>query len=613
MPDYPLNIFSPSPYHETQDSSLKFFLPGKCDHERFQGSFVQTEYASERQIISVRAVFNQSFCSNLLREKYSPVAGTIENDDTEPIAAARREIQEETQLIDGRDIELEFCGLPFSFEDAAAGRSWTVYPFGWTLKADDSSIKLDWEHSGWDWFDPQTILNGSINDQCVPRISNSLKRVYFGPNGMFPGGGRLVDRNNTAGKIFLKTLETLKTDTENGARVLATAALQGLLEILECFAGSPSQGTESQACWLALRIAAYHLVYSSRPSMNAAIRATILAALSSVFSQMDTRIPQLQPALTTLRSVITQREHTLDSLARAFEDHIRSIIDPSTELFKIITLSASSSILAALKRLSTSRFESQKLTISLTILESRPRCEGAHVAADLVSFIESALPSLPDQKTLPKMEITIIPDTHLTLAFAESIGSENLIPTIVLLGTDHITPSGHIVNKTGSQALAELAFSQLNREASRTIVLGETDKIAIPKRDSFWSYFWALAADDDTVGNTGDNTNSERDKVRLLESLSQAELRVRPHEQHEAEEVYAAWDKESRDVLIPYIENQKRSSVTVTVENTYFEFVEAKLIDEYITENGKLTVEEIMKFSVESFRLEERMFKNLYD
>lgn len=561
----------------------------------------------------MRDVLSLIFASNLLREKYSPIAGSIEDvKDPEPIAGARREIQEETQLIAGRDIELEFCGLPFSFEDAAAGRSWTVYPYGWVLKTNDDSIMLDWEHSSWSWFDPQTILNGSMNDQCVPRISNSLKRLYFGPNGMFPGGGQLVSRENEAGSIFLRTLEKLKTDTVNGARVLATEALHGLLGIVKCFAGSATQGDNSPGYWLALRIAAYHLVYSSRPSMNAAIRATVLAALSAVSSQMDTKAVQLQQAITTLEGIIAEREQTLDSLAEAFEDHIKSFIDPSSKRLKIITLSASSSILAALKRLSICNFESG-MTISLTVLESRPKCEGASLVADLVSFIEKAVPELSKEITPPIVEITIIPDTHFTLAFAENTTSDAPISTVVLLGTDHITPSGHIVNKTGSNALAHLASLHLSRDTSRTIVLGETDKIAIPSGSSFWSYFWSLASDEDIAGENVDPSDVNTDKKELLEKLSEAELRVRPHEQHDAREVYTAWDKKTQDTLIPYIENHQRSSVKVAVKNIYFEFVEAKLIDEYITENGKLTVEEITKFSVESFRLEERMFKNLYE
>ena len=148
---------------------------------------------------------------------------------------------EEIQLKTDHDIRLQFCGPSFSFEDADAQRSWTVYPFGWLLKADESRIKIDWEHSGYDWFDPQLVLDGSMDDDCVPRLKSSLQRVFFGPNGMFRGGRWLIDTGSTIGRTFQGILEDLKGDTENGARVLATKALQGLQKILEQLSGASTR------------------------------------------------------------------------------------------------------------------------------------------------------------------------------------------------------------------------------------------------------------------------------------------------------------------------------------------------------------------------------------
>lgn len=483
------------------------------------------------------------------------------------------------------------------------------------MKADDGSVQLDWEHSGWDWFDPQTILDGSMDAQCVPRISSSLQRVYFGPNGMFRGSDWLLNRENTAGKLFLETIENLKTDTEHGARVLANEALQGLLKIIKCFKESSNEGKQFPDYWRALKIVAYHFMHSSRPSMSTAIRATLVDALSSISAGMNDDPVNFDRVSAILYAKIKDRASTLDRLAQAFSSQVMSFMesDAPAERLKIITLSSSSSILAALKDLSIQVFGQLSMTISLTIFESRPLCEGARLAADLVTFLNSNESTRSKGEGFPKVEITIVPDTYAMLAFAEPLTSDPAIPTIILLGADRITPSGHVVNKTGSRALADLASLHLTPSTSRVMVLGETDKIAPPARDDCSTYFRVISTAENVVDDGVSAPFSEDEKKRFAERLSKAELRARPNEQHEAKQMYAAWDEKTQSILVPYLEKQKQSVVKVEVDNDYFEFVEARSIDVYVTENGQMSIEEIMEFSVESCKVEEGMFENLYD
>ena len=184
------------------------------------------------------------------------------------------------------------------------------------------------------------------------------------------------------------------------------------------------------------------------------------------------------------------------------------------------------------------------------------------------------------------------------------------VPIIVLLGADRITPSGHVVNKTGSNVLANFASSFLKSEMRNVVVLGETDKISVPPRDTIQSYSELVEND---VSLARDTSSSTESKVALAHRLSKAELQSQPYEQHGAKEVYSAWDEKTQKVLVPYIEHQNTSAVQVEIQNNYFEFVKAELIDHYISENGEMTVAQITTHSVESFKLEETIFANLYD
>lgn len=550
------------------------------------------------------ALFKRSTHPNIhsYQGKFAPIAGSIEQNDVNAVTAARREIREETQLTTDHDLVLVFCGKPYSFEDGDAQRSWTVYPFAWLLLADEDKIQVDWEHELWEWFDPQDVLDGSMDDRSVPRLKDSLQRVYFGPNGMFRDAGHILSRTTLAGRLFLDTMAKLKYDTEHGARVLATEALKGLLKICESFEQQESSNTgEVDQYWYALRTAAYHLIYSARPSMNAAIAAAVVESLSELVpSKHDSRF-YMAAICRALTRCIERRGATLDRIAEAFSTYLQMARRGQQEhkTIRIITISASSTILAALEHLIVQDSEQQ---VELTILESRPACEGASMACAIIKSVQDK--EQPSQR--PRLSIKVVPESHAALILSDTNKAEReSFPTIVLLGADRITPSGHVVNKTGSATLAALSKCLPGAENRKVVVLSEADKIAAPSAEHLSRYQDAM---------TGYEKGSDTDR---LDRLAAEEFAAKPDEAHHSEEVVRAWSAEdqttwnSRSVL-ESSGQLKSSGVRFEVKNIYFELVSRVYIDEYVTEVGVMHQKDIMEKSIERAKAEERLFGDLY-
>ncbi|KAK5078573.1 hypothetical protein LTS08_006463 [Lithohypha guttulata] len=552
------------------------------------------------------ALFKRSTHPNIrsYQGKYSPIAGSIEEQDAYPLAAAEREIYEETQLVCGRDLVLGFTGRPFSFEDEQAQRSWTVHPFGWLLKADESKIQIDWEHSGWKWFDPQAVLDGGIDDDCVPRLKVSLRRVYLGPNGMFGSGNGLITRNNAAGQAFLRTIEKLKNDTENGARVLATDALKGLVEITKCIF-STEDGLLSPEYWYALRVAAWHFIYSARTSMNAAIASAIVNALAQIAHATNVLQNDPKAACDILEQSIANRQKTSTEIAKAFKKYVDTLVTRQQQeepAINIITLSDSSTILASLTHL-VELAQENLLRLNFTILESRPACEGASLAASLLSSLNDKAASRDEPA---RVSVRIVPDSHSAFVLREpkDAGDSRKPHTVVLLGADRITPSGHVVNKTGSTALAVLARCLPGRGNREVVVLSETDKIAVPKQDVLASYEQLLAKPDEEGVTDG-----------LAAELSRQELKLEPDEQHDSAEISCIWPESARNMVQSYMQAAGSSSVrnAVTIENSYFELIPAEYIDAYIAEDGEISKEDVLRKSVNKAKKESNLFEDLYE
>ncbi|KAK3998213.1 hypothetical protein QBC44DRAFT_354128 [Cladorrhinum sp. PSN332] len=127
------------------------------------------------------AVFQRSDKVSTYQHHLAPISGSIEPTDPSPLAAAWREISEETTLTSA-SLTLLRQGKSFTFSDPSVKREWTIHPFMFGLKtpADEQNIRIDWEHEAWGWHDPDEVIKSeTYTSKRVPRLAESLGRVYF--------------------------------------------------------------------------------------------------------------------------------------------------------------------------------------------------------------------------------------------------------------------------------------------------------------------------------------------------------------------------------------------------------------------------------------------------
>lgn len=481
--------------------------------------------------------------SHLSRGKLAPVSGSIDAEDADAYAAAAREIREETQLITDKDLRLMFRGTTFFFVDEEAQRSWTVHPFSWSLAADESKIKLDWEHSSYDWVHPRDIISRKIAGDCVPRLDWSFRRVYFGHGGIF-GHDTSIKADNDAGKTFQLGLDRLRNDQENGARVLADSALECLAEITQKM---------DVFDWSSLRIAAYHLIYSGRPSMNAAISSAILSALDG--PPLTSNVDQRHAVSSLIEKAYTDRQQASERMSSCFIRFIGDFAERA-ESINLLTLSSSSTVSSAVTHLLRTM---SHLRLNLRILESRPLCEGVSMAAKIMSTIAA--------DCVDRLHIQIAPDSHMA-RFAEAMGD----PALLLLGADRISPSGHVSNKIGSLAAA-IVVRKLS-PAIQVVILSETDKIVKPH-------------------------NLEPYET-CKEDINQ-EIKEHSPESGSISQVMTAWKTVD-------LKSLAKAGDNFEVHNVYFEWVHRDLIDVYVSEEGLLSRKRIREISLEKAKRARQLF-----
>lgn len=469
------------------------------------------------------------------------------------------------------------------------------------MQVDNEKIKIDWEHSSWKWVDPQQVLNGSMDHECVPKLGESLRRVYLGPGGMFTGDPPSVSRTSAVGQVFLETIDDLKTDTKNGARVLATKAVEGLQKMLQDFRNdTPSRAPDK---WHDLKIAAYQFIHSARLSMSSAIEAAILDYLHAVTQKLSGGEFVSETASQIFEECIGKRRQTVTKIAKEFTSFVKSLDNSSKDGFNlsIFTLSSSSTIVAALSHLLQSSVIAK---MSLVVFESRPQCEGADLAASIASLYEEIRTTTTTP--VPSLNIKIVPDTHASLLLGQVASTETVL---ILLGADRITPLSNTSNKTGSANLAILAKT-LTKQA-QVVILSEEDKIARADSKLIEEY-------EKILHDSVDRSNHD-----LLQQLSEKELKAESHEQHDIHEVSNAWSGQARMNLLPLYRNSRRATeavkggeeggVRIYVDNIYFEFIPREYVDIFISENGPLSRTDVLRKSIERARLEADIFADLFN
>ncbi|KAJ9613450.1 hypothetical protein H2200_003392 [Cladophialophora chaetospira] len=486
-------------------------------------------------------LFRRSEKVRTYQKKLAPIAGSVEAEDRNPLAAAWRELREETGF-GSQHIELWRRGSGFEFTDESAvrghhgeqqrGRTWKVWPFAFRLKdvvserGDDTAklgLNLDWEHTGCEWRDVDEIKHGKILHDCVPKLEVTLSQLWIDP-----------------GSVLYRELEVLELDHEHGARELATMAVMSLLKILE---NLEQHAEDTAALWKDFRQQAFHLAFNSRPSMGAAISSAIVRALKEIQPMIIAADPEaVDEAKQRLQAYVARRGEISKQVSAQFSDFLQKSFGskaPDQELgqrtIKILTLSASSTIRAALL----SALDTDKtLSVELRILESRPLNEGAKFAEALT---DEAMRRCKSGDTSHHIHDRL----RIVLASDATVGILSRGVDLVLIGADRISEAGDVSNKTGSLAAALVSKSITNGSVS-VVCISESEKIAVP-------------------GSLEEHTEEDNDENELTNS----------------------WQ-----VQRPAVWNEM-----VTVRNIYFEWCPAALIDHYVCEDGTLSTSEIRRRS----------------
>ncbi|KAL9114753.1 MAG: hypothetical protein Q9227_001432 [Pyrenula ochraceoflavens] len=549
-------------------------------HRAVVSNFIVKEgNTSDNEHQTLIALFRRSDKVRTYQNKLAPISGSIEPNDKSPLAAAIRELQEETQLCVPEDLTLCLRGHPFSISDPSIGRSWTVYPFSWTLNpSSESKIKTDWEHTSFEWVTPSTILSGSNENDCVPRLAESVQRTYVSSRSLILSSpSSTVHLTAEAAKHLQNAINDLKTDHTNGARVLATKAgssIQTLACDLNLLPPTPS-ATDLKRWWRLLCMSADLLIENGRPSMNSAITTCVLNLLDLIPPVLSNPSTSPESKLAHIRSSLTShlstRAQTSTKIAQNFSSYLTalqsSLPNPSKTPLHILTLSSSSTLHSCLLHHLTSQPPNSS-PIHLSILESRPNFEGASLAHSLLS-------SLSPQSS-SRLKITVAPDSHASLLSSTA--------HLLVLGADRIDAHGRVSNKTGSLAAAACMRAH---GKGKVVVLSESEKIA-------------KAPPSSTAG--GDEEGEERGGEE---------------EDNGPEDVVKAYPAETRDFL------SKPGEQAVKVKNVYFEWVPAEWVDAYITEHassrdgeggggvwGRKQIEERSRWVGE---LEKKIFAELWD
>ena len=251
-----------------------------------------------------------------------------------------------------------------------------------------------------------------------------------------------------------------------------------------------------------------------------------------------------------MQQALDAREHSLDRLTAAWVDFLTSgfggarVQDGShaPNAVNILTLSNSSTIraavLAALDRL-------RWLKLHLTILESRPQCEGATMACMVLQQWRGT-----HSEELPSnLRVTLAPDCATAPVAREA--------DIVLLGADRIARSGAVSNKTGSLTAAICARHE-NPQAL-VVALSGVEKI----------------------------------------TATEAQPDDEPCESHSHDDLSGAWGKHVTDAL---------NNHEIDVRNDWFEWVPRELIDVYVTDEGVKKRDEIVAQAEEVGLLQAGLF-----
>jgi translation initiation factor 2B subunit (eIF-2B alpha/beta/delta family) len=321
----------------------------------------------------------------------------------------------------------------------------------------------------------QSFQTPKVTRRPLPSTPTSRVLPTLPPNTPLP-----KEDINDYGTALEIAVRELQNDFESGARQLADISLNQLAQITELGASVATSWGES---W-AMMVHVAQQLGKARPSMSAAITSCLLRTLERIARRWNeeqehglrSTLEFANIAKGMLDEIRKERRKIGAQLGESFTFWLKNhytdvptitfgsspVIPPKSPLraktrsvIRILTLSNSSTIrtaiLHALAWLTDYNFH-------LTILESRPRCEGADMAAQILFAASDK----------GRLSIRIIPDC--------AVGTASRNIDIVLLGADRVSSTGDVSNKTGSLAAAMCAKQQ-NPNVT-LVVVSDIDKIA---------------------------------------------------------------------------------------------------------------------------------------
>ncbi|GJN73786.1 hypothetical protein PLICBS_007869 [Purpureocillium lilacinum] len=476
-------------------------------------------------------------------------------------------------------------------------------------KQDDrrAGLRLDWEHEGYAWFDPADISDDP-SFGGVPRLKESLRRVWFE-----------IDLGRDAARVLDEGLRALQADHESGARQLAAKALDVFMDVLPLLPRSADSSGIDERWWRNVRIAGWHLWKNGREAMGAPILSAVLACLNIIESKRAALPPSSSAApatasrafiddvLVALRAFASHRTETGKAIGEAFAQFLRDEfsncaapgsgdvgagagagggdgqseggggnLKPWTKEVKIVTLSCSSTITAALTH---ALKQPDVPALDVHVLESRPLFEGVKTARALAAALHTAGRGRSGDGAgageKPRGRVTLHTDSSAAVA---AQGAH-----MVLLGADLISPRGDVSNKTGSLPLV-LSARHVNAALSSS---SSSSFPSVPKTSQIQIQHPPRIV-----------TLAEKEKVLPFEPPAHAE-------ENDPREVTAAWEgepnihnsskvhddkgKEGRETGHNTETSEAPGGGVVEVKNVYFEWVPAALVTDYVTEDGVTT------------------------
>lgn len=303
----------------------------------------------------------------------------------------------------------------------------------------------------------------------LPTFSNISVHTYGADPLYRPSFDTLQPQTDEFERTLNNSVKELQNDFTSGARELAETSIKALIRLSRIEAQTSTYWGDS---WARLVLAAKHLS-AARPSMGAAITASNLRALECIArlwnekhgNGIDSTTEFARAVEHALERVLKKRKQEFPRLIGNFQgwlhhyryNMLKDDLTRDQGAISILTLSNSSTVRRAILH---ALMDIPDLHFYLTIMESRPRCEGA----DMASYF---LLKSGDAKN--RLSIRIIPDC----AVATAVRGVDF----VLLGADRISSTGDVSNKIGSLSAAVCA-KQLNPKA-HVVVLTDVDKIAV--------------------------------------------------------------------------------------------------------------------------------------